>query len=559
MSKDPNHYKPNTDGITFLPLGGCGQFGANFNLYGYDGQWIAIDCGIAFADERLPGVDILLPDPKFIEAQSDRLKALIITHAHEDHVGAVARVWPRLNCPIYASAFAIEVLKKKFMEYPPAQGMPEFIEFKSGDFDAGPFTIQPVPVAHSIPEAFALGITCEEGIILHSGDWNLDPTPVLGKPTPEADFKTIGDKGVLAYIGDSTNATVDGFSKSEAEIAPSFEKLFKTCSGRIAVTLFSSNIARVIGIHKAARAAGRQVCVSGRSLASMIDNARACGYIPDNMRFLTEDDAQSVSKNQIVYIVTGSQGEGRAALSKISRGMHPRIKFGKGDTVFFSARSIPGNERGILDMKNLLLASGIKVIDPETCEETIHVSGHPRRGEIEKMLSWVRPKALIAIHGERLQQTEQAALHDNSYTPINGQIMVIKSDGTVETKGYAEAGLQVVDFDRVVDLDHSAVAERRRMSFNGAVMVSLVYDVVEDDILDLQITTLGLFDMDHAKDMEHFEDLESHIDRAITKMPKKARRDEKELSEKIKSYAKRYFRELFNIRPIVETHITLLD
>jgi ribonuclease J len=558
MSKNPEHYKPSKDGITFLPLGGCGQFGANFNLYGYDGKWMAVDCGIAFADERFPGVDIMLPDPKFIADKTDHLVGLVITHAHEDHIGAVARIWPDLQCPIYASPFAIEVLKRKFGEYPPPKGSPDIIEFH-GNIDLKPFHIETIPVAHSIPEAFALAITTEAGTVLHSGDWNLDPTPVLGNPTPQDRFVALGEKGVLAYIGDSTNAGVEGFSASEADIAPSFETLFKTCQGKIAVTLFSSNIARVIGIHRAAKACGRSVCVAGRSLANMVENARTCGYIPDDMRFVSEDDAEHLNKDQIVYIVTGSQGEGRAALAKIARGMHQRIKFGRGDHVFFSARSIPGNERAIIDLKNTLLESGVMIHDPDNTAERIHVSGHPRRGEIEKMLSWVKPKSLIAVHGERVQQADHASMHDNAVIPTNGQIMLIKPDGQVETKGFVEAGLQVVDFDRIVDLDHSAVSERRKMSFNGAVMVSLVYDVVDDDILDLQITTLGLFDLKTAKDQKHFDDLEGHIDRAITKMPQKLRRKEDELISKIRSYTKRYFRELFNVRPMVEVHVILLD
>ncbi len=558
MSKDPNKYKPSNDGITFLPLGGCGQFGANFNLYGYDGKWIAIDCGIAFADDTLPGVDILLPDPTFIENQKDNLTALIITHAHEDHIGAVARVWPRLQCPIYASPFAACVLKRKFSEYPPQNGKPEIIEFDR-DINIEPFDIQAIPVAHSIPEAFAMSITTDTGTVLHSGDWNLDPKPVIGKATSEHDFKALGDKGILAYIGDSTNAPVDGFSASESEVEPAFAKLFKGCTGRIAVTLFSSNISRVIGIHRAATANGRKVCLAGRSLANMVDNARQCGYIADDMHFIDMNDAQNVSANKILYIVTGSQGEDRAALARISRGQHPRIKMSKGDSVFFSARTIPGNERGIIDMKNMLLEGGLNVIDPDNAGEIIHVSGHPRKGEIQKMLDWVRPKSLIAIHGEKLQQSAHAAMHDNAVSPINGQILLIKSDGSVQTQGYVESGLQVVDFDRIVDLDHAAVSQRRKLSYNGAVMVSLVYDLVDDDILDLQTTTLGLFDMDHAKDKKHFEALEDHIDRAISKMSKKDRRDAKKLEDKIRSYAKRYFRELFNVRPLVEIHVTLLD
>ena len=558
MSKDPNHYKPVKDAITFLPLGGCGQFGANFNLYGYDGKWIAFDCGLAFADERLPGVDVLLPDPKFIAAQCDNLLALIITHAHEDHIGAVARVWPKLKCPIYVSLFAACVLRRKFAEYPPMNATPEIIEFE-GDMQIGNFDIHPVPVAHSIPEAYAMAITTPIGTVLHSGDWNLDPKPVIGKPTSEDAFKKLGDEGILAYVGDSTNAPVDGFSASESEVEPSFTKLFKDCGGRIAVTLFSSNISRVIGIYNAAKANGRKVCLAGRSLANMVDNARQSGYIPDDMHFIDMDDAEKISANKIVYIVTGSQGEGRAALAKIARGMHPRIQFSRGDTVFFSARSIPGNERSIIDMKNMLLDGGVHVIDPDNAGDIIHVSGHPRRGEIEKMLSWVRPKSLIAVHGERLQQAAQAQLHDNAITPENGQIIEIDKDGNLTTKGFVESGLMVVDFDRIVDLDHAAVSQRRKMSFNGSVFVSLVFDLVDDDILDMQVSTLGLFDMDTERDQKHFEDLESYIERAIDKMPAKERRKEKPLEEKIISYAKRYFRELFDVRPLVEVHITFLD
>lgn len=559
MSKDPNHHKPSKDGITFLPLGGCGQFGANFNLYGYDGKWIAIDCGLAFATERLPGVDILLPDPVFIERQKENLQALILSHAHEDHIGAVARVWPRLGCPIYASPFAACVLKRKFAEYPPSGIKPEIIIFED-NIEVGDFSIQAIPVAHSIPEAFSLAISCADiGTVLHSGDWNLDPHPVLGQATNEQDFQKIGDNGVLAYIGDSTNAPYDGFSHSESEVGPAFSRLFKNCKGRIAVTLFSSNIARIIGIHKAAKENGRSVCLAGRSLINMVDNARQCGYIPDDMKFISDDDAESLNADHIVYIVTGSQGEGRAAMAKISKGMHPRIKMGKGDAVFFSARSIPGNEREIMDMKNLLLESGIRVIDPESTDEIIHVSGHPRKGEIEKMLSWVKPKALISVHGERFQQSAQAGMHDNAIVPTNGQILFIKPDGSLRTEGFVEAGLQVVDFDRVVDLDHAAVSQRRKMSFNGAVLVSLVYDTVEDDILDMQITTLGLFDMDHKKDQEHFEDLENHIDRAIMKMSAKERRKTDAIEDKVISYAKRYFRELFDVRPLVEVHVCVLD
>jgi len=559
MSSDPNHYKPTDQGITFLSLGGCGQFGANFTLYGFDGNWIAVDCGMAFADDRMPGVDILFPDPTFIERQQDRLQALVITHAHEDHIGAVARLWPRLQCPIYASSFAAQVLWRKFDEYPPTGSTPHIIVF-TDYLEIEPFTIECIPVAHSIPEAHALAITCDKiGTILHSGDWNLDPAPVVGKPTPGDKFKALGDRGILAYVGDSTNAPVEGVSKSESEIGPTFEILFRQCKGRIAVTLFSSNISRVISIHKAARTCGRSVCLTGRSLKSMVEIARGCGYIPGDMHFISEDEAGNRPVDKIVYIVTGSQGEGRAALAKIARGMHPRIKLGRGDTVFFSARSIPGNERSINDIKNLLVASHVKIIDRAIAGHMIHVSGHPRAGEIKTMLDWVRPKALIAVHGEAIQQEAQANLHNNSVIPENGQILLIDAEGKIKTEGFAETGLLAVDFGRIVDLNHSAVSERRKVIFSGAVFVSLVYDTVENDILDLQVTTLGLLDIALEQDNICFEKLHQVIEKAIINWPKKERHTEKIVSEKIDTVCRRYFRELFDVRPLVKTHVTILE
>lgn len=362
--------------LYFVPLGGSEQFGVNLNLYVSGGEFLLIDCGLGFADERFPGIDLLLPDPAFLEANQDKIKGLIITHAHEDHIGAVAYLWPRLGCPIYCTAFTASVLRKK-LEERGLRGVPVHVVKPRKSEDIGDFAVEFVPVSHSIPDSCSVMIRTDQGNILHSGDWNLDPHPVVGQATDGKVFSALGKEKILAYIGDSTNAEVQGRSGSEEEVARGLAQEFKHHKGRIAVTIFSSNIGRIISVARAAQENGRKVAIVGRSLHRMIASARECGYLKGIADFIDEEEINTMPRNECVFVVTGSQGEYRAALARIARGEYNGIRLEKGDTVIFSSRAIPGNEREISAVKNNLSAGGVGVVTPRDTKHVIHVSGHP--------------------------------------------------------------------------------------------------------------------------------------------------------------------------------------
>jgi len=323
--------------LYFIPLGGSEQFGVNFNLYHYGGSWLAIDCGIGFAGHRYPGIDIFLPDIKFIEERRDDLEALIVTHAHEDHVGAIPYLWPRLRCPIYCTEFTAAVLLAKFEEAPDC-ATAEVNIIKPGDtLDLGPFKTSFIHIAHSIPNNISVVVETPVGKVLHSGDWNLDPTPVIGEPTDIKSFKAVGKEGVLAYVGDSTNSGKEGRSGSEADVEVGMKAVFEECTGRISVTLFSSNISRIQSIVRAAESVGRSVCVMGRSLLRMVDSAKNCGMLRDIPNFISEEEVLNIPDDKIVLLMTGSQGEYMAMLARVARGDHREISLGKGDTVISSS------------------------------------------------------------------------------------------------------------------------------------------------------------------------------------------------------------------------------
>ena len=403
MSAEVSYPAFDDDGFYFVPLGGSEQFGVNLNVYISQGQLLAVDCGIGFADERFPGIDLLLPDPQFLEDNQDALQGMIITHAHEDHIGAVAYLWQRFKCTLYAGRFTAEVLRKK-LEERNLRDVPVHVIEPISDHQIGAFKVQWLPVCHSVPDASSLVIEAACGSrVLHSGDWNLDPRPIVGNAVDPTHFKDAGDKGILAYIGDSTNSEVGGLSGSESDVEKGLEEEFKNYNGKIAVTVFSSNIARIISIARAAAKCDRQVGVIGRSLHRMIGCARDCGLMDGIPDFVSEEDLGYLPDDKTVMIVTGSQGEFRAALAKIARGDHPSVSLKRGDTVIFSARPIPGNEREINNVKNNLSAAGVRILTPRDTEHVIHVSGHPCQDEIAQMLQWVRPKVVIPVHGERVQ------------------------------------------------------------------------------------------------------------------------------------------------------------
>jgi ribonuclease J len=385
--------------LAFLPLGGTGEIGMNLNLYRCDGRWLAVDCGIGFGGAAHPEVEVMMADPGYIADRRDRLLGLVITHAHEDHIGAVAWLWPQLRCPVYATPFAAAVLRRKLGEVGLTNQVKVHVIQPGGSFELGPFKLRFVRMAHSIPEAQALAIETPHGIVLHTGDWKLDPAPLVGPATDEEALADIGREGVLAMVCDSTNAMVDGHSGSETDVRAALTNIVKAHrTGRIAVTCFASNVARMESIARAARAAGRTPALVGRSLRNIDAAARECGYFADLPPFLGEDDIDDLADERVLMLVTGSQGEPRSALARIAMDTHPRVTLGKGDTVVFSSRVIPGNERAIGTVQDNLARRGVRLVTD--ADGLVHVSGHPARDELRRLYEIVRPLYAVPVHGE---------------------------------------------------------------------------------------------------------------------------------------------------------------
>lgn len=557
----PKSVSPDTfnQGFYFLPLGGSEQFGVNFNMYACDGKWMIFDCGIGFADHKYPNVDILLPDPAFAEAVRDDLVGLVITHAHEDHIGAVPYLWPRLKCPIYCTKFTAAVLRAKFDDYPNCKGA-KIIEIDAGgSIDLDPFKLHFYSVSHSIPQAVATLIETKHGNVLHSGDWNLDPSPVVGKPTDEAGLRKAGEKGVLAYVGDSTNALVPGRAGSERDVEAGLTAAFKEYKGLIAVTIFASNIGRVRSIAKAAQANGRSVCILGRSLHRMTAAARSCGYLNDLPPFVSHDDMEYVSSDKVVYIVTGSQGEAVAALARIARGEWPGLKFTKGDTVVFSSRTIPGNETEINVVKNNLSASAVKIVDPDTTPHKIHVSGHPYRDEIMDMLRWVKPQLVIPVHGERLMLDAQAELAraagvGQTIVPNNGSVIRL-APGTPEVIDHVPTGLLAVEPQRIVKSDHKAIAERRKLQYSGVAHITIALTARGDLLMDPQITLVGMIDGSVAGEYDIIADLRMEIEDMLADLKDEGIQENNRIEEDIRVTVRRMLHQIFGFKPKVSVHL----
>lgn len=545
------------EGLYFIPLGGCEQFGVNLNVYSCNGQLIAVDCGIGFADEHLPGIDILLPDPKYLEDRQKELKALIITHAHEDHVGAVAYLWKRLKCPIFTTPFTAAVLEEKFKEAN-IKNAPVTVCKPLASIKAGEFKVRFIPVSHSIPDTCALEIETPLGRILHSGDWNLDPKPTAGYVINPAHFKEIGDKGVLAYIGDSTNAEVPGRAGTESDIQGGLEKEFKVCKGRIAVTIFSSNIGRIESIVRAAKKCGREVGVVGRSLHKMIAAARRTGYLKGIPEFLEEEDIAFMSGERVVVIATGSQGEARSALAKISRGEFNDIRLGKGDTVIFSARPIPGNETSINAVKNNLAGAGVRVVTPSDTQNNIHVSGHPCRDEIADMYKWIRPKIVVPVHGERTQLEAQAAFARQKgikdvIVPGNGSVIKL-APGTPEVVDHVQTGLLAVDQKRIISSSHASIAERRKLQYSGAVHVSLAMNKKGEVVGEPRLDTVGLIDTANGE-VQIEDKIYDEIYGLLEELTPEELRDDKFVAEELRIGLRRFVFHVLGIKPKTTAHV----
>jgi len=552
------NFKMKPEAVYFVPLGGCGFFGANMALYGHRDQWIMVDCGMGFADDTMPGVDILLPDPAFAAGLGEKLQGLVFTHGHEDHIGAIEHLWPRIKTPLYATAFTAERIRQDLTEQSWGPQAKLHVVDPRKTLRLGLFNIDFIPVAHSIPEAYALAITVGEiGTILHTGDWKLDPEPVIGHVTDEAALRKLGDKGVLALVGDSTNATVPGHSGSEKEVRAHLADLFSEFDGAIVVSCFSTNVARVKSIYEAARKNNRQVCLVGRSLWQVDDAARACGYLKGVPPFLDGDVAGGMPSENLVFVCTGSQGEPRAALARISNDDHKHVRLAPGDVVVFSSRTIPGNEKAIDRIKNRLYALGVDIVTER--DAPIHVSGHPYRDELKSLYAWVRPRFAIPVHGERMQMEKHGLLArecgvENAIVPENGKVIEI-TQGDVRDIGAVHSGVLAIEGRRIVATNHEAILARKRIMWNGSLVVTVVVDVDGKLLSPPKITALGLLDENSELDTGYIEDVTAEIEEKLRNMPKADRVQDDILSETVRITARKFFAERFDRKPQTRVHL----
>lgn len=549
---------PGAEEFLFLPLGGTGEIGMNLNLYGHDESWLMVDCGITFGDERTPGIDVLMPDPGFIEERKEDLAGLVLTHAHEDHLGAVQYLWPRLQCPIYATPFTAAVLRRKLAETAFASKVEIHEVPMSGQFKVGPFEIELVTLTHSIPEPNALIIRTALGAVLHTGDWKLDPDPKIGPTADEKRLIRLGEEGTLAMICDSTNALSPGRSGSEGEVRENLVDLVRELDGAVAVACFASNVARLESAARAAIETGRQAALIGRSLWRMQEAARETGYLKGIPPFLTDEAASKLPPEKVLLICTGSQGEPRAALARIARQDHNHIELGEGDTVIFSSREIPGNEVAIGELQNALTELGCRIITASDAE--IHTSGHPNRDELADMYGWVRPRVAVPVHGEHRHLLAHARLAQACQVPHgivarNGMLMSLTEDG-VDVIDEVYAGRLALDSARsedirLIPMDHGSIRQRRRMAYNGSAVVSIALDGKGRLADEAQISVSGLLDSDGPE----WEELLDIAEDTVEKLSPRQRAQDGEVCESVRLAIRRKLQRLTGRRPQVDVHL----
>jgi ribonuclease J len=460
------------DELVFLALGGSGEIGMNLNLYGCRGKWVMVDLGISFADPMCPGVDIIMPDPAFIEQRRDDLLGIVLTHGHEDHIGAIPYLAHDFGVPLYATKFTAGLIRGKLEEEGLADKVKLHIIDEDETFSLGDFSFRYVPLAHSIPEGNALVIDTPFGRIFHTGDWKLDDAPVLGVPATSEELTTIGDSGVLAMVCDSTNVFNELASGSEGSVKDGLLKSVSAARGRVLVTTFASNAARLQTLGEVARETGRQLCVSGRSLDRIIAVAKSCGYLTDFPEVISMDEAMSVPANRVMIIATGGQGEPRAALARIAFDTHP-ISLSEGDTVIFSSRQIPGNEIAIGRIQNALAAKNVHMVTEK--QSHVHVSGHPGRPELAAMYDWIRPEILMPVHGELRHMAEQARFGLSSgikrtIVQKNGDVIRLAPNGPKKIDE-VHSGRLVLDGDVILPADGATMNERRKLLLHGHISV----------------------------------------------------------------------------------------
>lgn len=528
------------DEFVFCPLGGVGEIGMNFAIYGLAQgarrRWLAVDCGVSFGDEeKLPGIDLIMADISYLEKERKNLVGIVLTHAHEDHFGALMDLWPKLKVPVYATPFTAGLLEAKLAsERDPPKITVKVIPV-GGRIDLDPFGVEFIPVAHSIPESHALAIKTTVGTVLHTGDWKIDPTPIVGLPTDVAKMRALGDAGLLAVIGDSTNAVRDGRSPSEAEVATVLADLVKSSRGRVAVTTFASNVSRVRAVADAAKAAGREVVVVGRAMERVVQVARETGYLDGVQEFRGQDLYGHFPPDKVLALCTGSQGEPRAALSRIANDDHPAVTLNKGDRVIFSSRTIPGNEKAVGAVINGLITQGVEVITDRT--HLVHVSGHPRRDELRDLISWTKPQVLVPVHGEALHLKEHADLARKAGVPHvvtcrNGDLIKL-GPGTPGVIDQLPHGRLYKDGLILEAETARAVVERRKLGYAGCAIVALAVTERGELADDPQVELIGIPEND-ASGASIAEEVYDLVVETFEQLPKPRRRDGDAVAESIR-------------------------
>ena len=549
----------NDDELVFLPLGGSGEIGMNFNLYGYGPphkrKWVVVDIGVTFGGASTPGVDIIMPDPAYAVEHAKDILGIVLTHAHEDHIGAIGWLWPMLKAPIYATPFTAFLVREKLRDAG-VEGVTIHEVPLGGSIDLGPFHIDLVTLTHSIPEPNGMAIKTPLGTILHTGDWKIDPDPVLGAKTDVDALRRLGDEGVLAMVCDSTNVFVEGESGSEADVREALTKLIAGLKNRVAVACFASNVARLDSAVHAAEAAGRRVCLVGRSMHRMVAASRSVGLLQDVREFIDEKDAKSFPEDKLLYICTGSQGEERAALSRIAEGNHPHVSLGQGDHVIFSSRQIPGNELAIGALQNRLAERGVRIYT-ERDHPGIHVSGHPAREELRQMYQWARTQIAVPTHGERRHLLEHVALAKEmqapqALAPRNGD-MIRLAPGRAEVIDEVQAGRLYVDGGVLTPANGEALRERRHAAHNGVLIVTLAMDDRGRLVGDMDIRSLGL-PGDKATPLESsLDDLADAVEEALRKLDRSVKSDDLALEQALNRTLKKASQRIWDRRPMVET------
>ena len=552
MSADPR------DELVFLPLGGSNEIGMNLNAYGFgpadDRKWIVVDVGVTFGDSTTPGVDVIVPDPTYLEGED--ILGIVLTHAHEDHIGALGWLWPRIKAPVYATPFTAFLVREKLRD----AGLLEEVELievpLGGTINLGAFEVTMVTITHSIPEPNGLAIRTPLGTVLHTGDWKIDEDPVIGERTDVETIRRLGDEGVLAMVCDSTNVFVDGTAGSEADVKIALTELISSLKGKVAVGCFASNVARVDSVVRAAEASGRRVCLAGRSMHRITAAAKSVGLLQDVEPFIDMSEAGYFPDDSILFLCTGSQGEARAALSRIADGDHPHLTLGKGDHCIFSSRQIPGNELAIGRMQDKLAERGVRLYT-ERDHPGIHVSGHPCRDELKQMYQWARPRIAVPTHGQRRHLIEHCNLAKDMQTPEavalrNGDLLRL-APGLAEIIDEVPSGRLFVDGGLLTPEGSEAIRERRHASVAGVLVVAVAIDGKGKLAGDLEIRGLGL--PGDAELDEALDDLADRAADALARLKPNDRLDDQAVEQAVARAVKRTARQIWDRKPVVETLI----